>query len=68
MRWSVLLRVLLSVGRLSHELIVGNPIFYHISFRMRLYLTPMVLLLDIDGAYLDFAFVIGKNISAFSFP
>ena len=48
-------------------LIVGNPIFYPISFRMRMYLTPMVLLLDIDGAYLDFAFMIGKNISAFSF-
>ena len=48
-------------------LIVGNPIFYPISFPTRL-LTSMVLLLDIDGAYLDFAFVIGKNISAFSFP
>ena len=56
------------MARLSHMLIVGNPIFYPISFCMRLYLTPMVLLLDIDGAYLDFAFVIGKNISAFSFP
>ena len=42
MRWSVLLRVLLSAGRLSHELIVGNPIFYLISFLVRL--------IDIDGS------------------